>query len=41
MTRNRDRLNYDPGKDKISPSDLVGGGKREQEPRVSKSISCG
>ena len=27
MTRGKDKLNYSPGKDKINPSDLVGGGQ--------------
>ena len=38
MTRNRDRLNYDPGKDKISPSDLVGGGEDLQKARNQELV---
>ena len=38
MTRNRDRLNYDPGKDQISPSDLVGGGEDLQKARNQELV---
>jgi|TARA_R100000005_G_scaffold96155_2_gene81056 hypothetical protein len=39
MTRGRkDKLNYDPGKDKISPSDLVGGGADLQRARNQELV---
>ena len=38
MTRNRDRINYDPGKDQISPSDLVGGGEDLQKARNQELV---
>ena len=38
MTRNRDRLNYDPGKDQISPSDLVGGGEDLERARNQELV---
>lgn len=38
MTRNRDKLNYDPGKDKISPSDLVGGGQDLERARNQELV---
>jgi len=38
MTRGRDRLNYDPGKDQISPSDLVGGGEDLERARNQELV---
>ena len=39
MTRGRkDKLNYDPGKDKISPSDLVGGGQDLERARNAELV---
>ena len=39
MTRgSKDKLNYDPGKDNISPSDLVGGGADLQRARNQELV---
>jgi len=38
MTRNNNKLNYDPGKDKINPSDLVGGGAELQRARNAELV---
>ena len=38
MTRGKDKLNYSPGKDKINPSDLVGGGQDLERARNAELV---
>tara|TARA_R100001460_G_scaffold80267_1_gene121232 strand:- start:558 stop:956 length:399 start_codon:yes stop_codon:yes gene_type:complete len=38
MTRGKDKLNYSPGKDQISPSDLVGGGQDLEKARNQELV---